>query len=229
VWQRVEEVSAAPGQGMELAHGWMLYALEPPSMAEAAAVLRDPAQAVPAVLARRLGALRLLAVPYLKCGGDAEYVTGQPPEGDTHSSLWLERPDGPDLFLSFGDGAAHDTGFELLAAVADLLVRYISGWEFTEYLRLIQNELDSGVPGEIDEDSLAAKRAGEPGYVTASLAATLSEYMHALWHDVEVRSGPDHLPAEHVRLRLELLQRLFPPNPGSTLFRPALDDDHQIR
>jgi hypothetical protein len=39
-----------------------------------------------------------------------------------------------------------------------------------------------------------------------------------LWHDVEVRSGPDYLPAPQLRRRLELLSLWFPFDRGYRLF-----------
>lgn len=221
----VEEVAAAAGEGIELVHGWTLHALEPPSPAEAEAVLREPATVVPPAAASRLGGLRIFAVPYLACGGDADFVSETPPEGESHSSLWLEGGTAAqparriDLFLSFYDADAHDTGFELLAALGRLLVPRLSDEEFVAYARLLERELREGASGEIDEEALEARDSGEPDYVSISLASTLAEYMHALWHDVEVRHGPEYLDEKYLKRRFELVQQIFPPNSGYTLFR----------
>ncbi len=215
----VEEALESAGPGLELAHGWLLHALEPISPAEAEAVLRGPAAAVPDSLAARLGALRIYAAAYLECRGEQEWVSAAPPAGESHSSLWLERPEGLALLLSFRDADAHDTGFELLAALGELVVPRLTDEEFVRYAQLIERELREGVTGEIDEESLEAREAAQADYVMVSLASTLAEYMHALWHDVEVRQGPEHLAPQFLRRRLELLQEMFPPNPGYILFR----------
>ncbi len=214
----VEQVAAAAGAGIELAHGWTLHAVEPVTPAEAEATLRQPVAAIPLKAAACLGLLRIFAVPYLECGGEKEFVSTEPPAAERHSSLWLERPDGFDLFVSFYEASAHDTGFELLAAVADLLVPRMSERELASYGRLLRREAREGATGEMDEDALEARESEHPAYAAISLAATLAEYLHALWHDVEVRQGPEHLAAKFLRRRFEFLARIFPPDPGQVLF-----------
>lgn len=215
----VEEVAAAAGAGADLAHGWTLHAVEPVDAGQAERVLREPAAAVPATIAARLGALRIFAVPYLACREPAEFVSRDPPSGESHSSLWIQGAGGFDVFIAFLEADAHDTGFELLAAVGQLLVPRLGDDEFASYAHLLERELRDGVAGEIDEEALAAKQDAQADYVNVSLAATLAEYMHALWHDVDLREGPEHLPAEFLRRRFALLAELFPPNPGYRLFR----------
>ncbi len=215
----VEEVAGSAGAAIELAHGWLLCATAPLSPEQAEAVLCEPAAAVPHSAASRLGSLRLYAVSYLACGGEADFASDEPTQGEQHSSLWLERPEGLHLFLSFGDASAHDTGFELLAALGELLVPRLSDEEFARYAKLLERELHEGARGEIDEDALEARNSGQEDYVSVSLAGTLAEYMHALWHDVELRHGPEHLPTKFLRRRFDLLRELFPPNPGYNLFR----------
>jgi hypothetical protein len=234
----VEEAAAEAGAGAALAHGWTLHAIDPVTPAEATAVLAEPAAAVPQGAAERLGTLRLFAAPFLACGGEAEFVAAEKPRGESHSSLWLERgaagappaarPSGNgarrrgpaiDLFIAIRDADAHDAGFELLAVLADLLTPRLSDDEFLSYARLLQREIGEGATGEIDEEALEARDSADPDYVTVSLASTLAEYMHALWHDVEARPGAGHLAPQFLRRRFELLAGIFPPDPGQTLFR----------
>jgi hypothetical protein len=104
--------------------------------------------------------------------------------------------------------------------------------ELRKYWRLLDSEFLAGVNGEIDEDALREKRAllGDrisaasgrrlERYGRASFAGTAAEYVHCLWHDVEVVSGPEHLPARQLRRRLELLSGWFPPGHGHKLYRP---------
>jgi hypothetical protein len=85
---------------------------------------------------------------------------------------------------------------------------------------------EAGVTGEIDEDGLQAKRELLSSRVAArsmrclqryagvSFASTAAEYIHCMWHDVTVRSGLEHLPAEWLRERLEFMVRCFPPDRG---------------
>ncbi len=218
--QTLEQLAADPGESVDLAHGWLLHAVQPVALEQARAALAEPASAVPDTAASRLGKLRIFAVPYIACGGKQEFVAAEPPQGETHSSLWLENPGRTDLFVSLLDTNEHDAGFELLAALADLLVPRMTNEEFALYAALLERELREAVTGEIDSDALDVKQAATPDYVAVSLASTLAEYMHALWHDVEIRQGEMHLPSRFLRKRFELLRGIFPANPGYVLFKP---------
>jgi len=182
-------------------------------------VLGEPAAAVPSTLANLLGPLRLYAVPYIGCQGSRFFAAWEPPTGEDHSSVWLELADGIHLFLAFEGSTAHDTGFELLAAVGELAVPRLDDARFSAYARLLARELAEGASGEIDEDAFAAKQSAAVDYTAVSLASTIAEYVHALWHDVELRQGPEHLGPQWIRRRFELLAEWFPPNPGQQLFR----------
>ena len=106
----------------------------------------------------------------------------------------------------------------------------IDGGQQKEYWLLIDAELRAGIHGEIDEDALRQKRALLSSrfsatsrrrlehYGAASFAGTAAEYIHCLWHDVSIRSGPDFLPAPQLRRRLQLVSRWYPPAPGYQLF-----------
>ena len=202
--------------GIPLSHGWNLHSLDPRDAVE---VLREPAAAVPAALAALLGPLRLYAVTYIGCQGSRFFAAWEPPAGEDHSSVWLELADGIHLFLAFEGSTAHDTGFELLAAVGELAVPRLDDARFSVYAQLLSRELAEGAHGEIDEDAFAAKQSAAVDYTAVSLASTIAEYVHALWHDVELRQGPEHLGPQWIRRRFELLAEWFPPNPGQQLFR----------
>jgi hypothetical protein len=92
------------------------------------------------------------------------------------------------------------------------------------------------VAGEIDEEAYAAKQALLGGrarhlrnreklerYRNTSFVSTVAEYMHGLWHDVQIRVGPAHLPLPQLRRRMNLFADLFPPNPGYTVFAKELE------
>ena len=109
--------------------------------------------------------------------------------------------------------------------------------ELAAYDELLDEELRHGVRGEIDEESLSAKQAllairpwrrsrlqYEP-YRDVSLVSTLAEYMHGLWHDVQIRVGPQHLPLQQLRRRMNLMSTLFPPNPGYAVFAKELAEE----
>lgn len=220
-----------------LAHGWEMHAAVPLTRAEERTMVREPAMAVPESVAKRLANLRVLLVPYVSCAEDGDRICFSKPSGETHSSVWLETEERINLVLPCRELDAHDTGFEFLASVAELLHPRLTGPELARYAELLEAELGAGIPGEIDEDSLLAKeplmkrraqrrvRSAFERYRDISFAGTMAEYLHGLWHDVQIRIGPEHLPLPQLRRRMELLAEMFPPNPGYRVFAEELPSE----
>jgi hypothetical protein len=135
------------------------------------------------------------------------------------------------LAMVAGDG--HDIALELLVCVGQALWEKLSQSQRKAYWLLLDDEISAGVPGEIDEEALkqknlllssrssATSRRRLERYGSASFAGTAAEYIHSLWHDVSVRTGPRFVPAEQLRRRLELLARWYPPGRTHPLFPPA--------
>ncbi len=202
-------------------------------------MVREPVQAVPEGIAQRVGKLRVLIVPFIACLEAGDAVSRVKPAGETHTAAWVEERDQTTLLLAGRELDAHDTGFELLASVSELLRPRITAVEMERFAQNLEEELRQHILGEIDEDALAAKRAllsarhwrrnrGQfEGYRDISLVSTVAEYMHGLWHDVQIRVGPDHLPLAQLRRRLRLMAELFPPNPGYQLFAEDLEETNQ--
>lgn len=177
--------------------------------------LRPAVRAVPAALAARTKIRRIFVS-----------LTLEDPEA---ASRWRRGSEGAEIWLA-ADGDPHDTAMELLLCVGQILWEETADEERRRWLELLRSEIEAGVSGEIDELALAAKtrvmanasaarsarRLEE--YARASFASTAAEYVHCLWHDVVIRTGPEHLPAPFLRARLELFRRWFPPNPGYRLF-----------
>lgn len=218
-----------------LAHDWELYAAIPLGPAEERSTVREPAQAVPDAIAGQLGPIRVLLVPYIACREQGDFVEFSKPEGETHTSVWLGVDGRTHVLLACRELDAHDTGFELLACVAELLRPKLSPAELTEFDALLEGELRRGVTGEIDEEAVRAKqtylsrggrrRQGDEfeKYRDVALIETVAEYMHGLWHDVQIRIGPEHLAVADLRRRMELLARQFPPNTGYRVFDEGLE------
>jgi hypothetical protein len=218
-----------------LAHDWELHAAVSLTPAEERTMVREPAQAVPAAIAERIGKLRALIVPYLACSESGDLISFTKPKGETHSSVWLEASGRTDLLLACRELDPHDTGFEFLATIGELLRPKLSSQELERYTQLLEDELEKSIGGEIDEETVAAKRpllknsswrrsgAQFERYRDQSLISTVAEYMHGLWHDVQVRRGPEHLPVTQLRRRMNLLAEMFPPNPGYRVFAEELE------
>jgi len=202
-------------------------------------MVREPAQAAPAKVAERIGKLRILVVPYLICLDSGDAISFSKPKGETHSAVWVANEDRTNLVLASRELDSHDTGFEFLASISEILLPRLSKEELDHYTRMLDEELRSGAGGEIDAEALAAKKAlGAPQrwrrnrtqferYRDVSFTSTLAEYMHGLGHDVQIRVGPDHLPIAQLRRRMGLLAEVFPPNSGYRVFAEELGRSEQ--
>lgn len=218
-----------------LTHEWEFHAGLTLSPAEERTMVREPAQAVPAVIAERLGKVRVLAVPYIACLETGDVVTRLKPKGEAHTAAWVETPERINLLVACRELDAHDTGFELLGSVAELLRPRLTDSELAHYSQLLEEEIRHGVRGEIDEEALNAKqvhltnrtarrqRSQFERYRDISFVSTAAEYMHGLWHDVQIRVGADHLPVAQLRRRMNLMAELFPPNPGYRVFDETIE------
>jgi hypothetical protein len=219
-----------------LAHDWELHSAVFLSRGEERTMVREPAQAVPSAVAKRLGSLRILIVPYVACADEGDLISFSKPKGETHSSVWLETDERIFLVIPCRESDAHDTGFELLASIAELLRPRLSDEEAGNYAQLLEEELRLDIQGEIDEDAAAAKQLFVKGrrhhrrsrspfarYRDISFVSTMAEYMHGLWHDVQIRTGPEHLPLAQLRRRLDFLAGIFPPNAGYQVFSEDLE------
>jgi hypothetical protein len=213
-----------------LAHDWEMHSAVALSPSEERTMVREPARAIPQAIARRLGNLRILLVPFVACYPTGDMVAFSSPEGEKHSAVWMENRNRIDLVLACRDLDPHDTGWEFLASVAELLRSRLTSEEMERYTTLLQEELGQGFEGEIDEDAYEAKqplrrrsrwsRSGPQflKYRDVSFTSTCAEYVHGLWHDVQIRMGPEHLPVPVLRRRMILMSEMFPPNPGYQLF-----------
>jgi hypothetical protein len=220
-----------------LAHGWELCSGLHLTPSEDRIMVREPARAVPSALAERLGKLRVLVVPYIGCSDAGDAVRFLKPPGESHTAVWVEEQGRLNLVLACKELDAHDTGFEFLGSIAQMALPKITPGELDRYTQLIHEEIRLGVRGEIDKDAFEAKAAflkqrdsASPRaakrfdrYMDVSLSGTLAEYMHGLWHDVQIRVGPDYLPVPQLRDRMTLLSEIFPPNPGYDLFARELE------
>lgn len=191
-------------------------------------ILEPPAELEPAV--------REFLVPALEAVPERAWarlgrcrIRLEPVEADW-SSRWTAGEGSLEIELAAGGVEAHDLALEALLCLGQALWDELEAAEYETWLELLGREIQAGVTGEIDETALEEKRrlvssrvaarsrSRLERYAQASFAATFAEYVHALWHDVTVRTGPEHLPPEWLRRRLELISGWFPPRPGYRLF-----------
>ena len=203
---------------LRLAHGWTLDRGPSLSAALVRDFIRPAVRAVPTSLARRLGSCRISLPPEVASGV---------------ASRWTMADDGLEVSVTTAGIEEHDVAMELLLCLGQGLRERLSDAELRAYWMVLCDEISMGFEGEIDEQALEEKRSlfesrshannvkRLTGYARASFAGTVAEYVHCLWHEVTIRTGPDHLPAEPLRRRLELMARWFPPNRGYRLFPTA--------
>ncbi|MBI3665751.1 MAG: hypothetical protein HY236_05905 [Acidobacteria bacterium] len=205
--------------GLRLAHGWRL--LNPRRLAVEAVrhFLRPAVRAVPPRLATRLGDCRIRLTERLESAGGTEL-----------SSRWTQSAGALEIVLATSGIGGHELAIELLLCLGEALWETTIPAEREAYWKLLAGEIEAGVTGEIDEDALREKRLLLSSrvsarsrrrferYARASFAGAVAEYIHCLWHEVTLRIGPDHLPAPHLRRRLEMLARWFPPGRGYRVF-----------
>ena len=203
---------------LRLAHGWTLVRDPSLSAALVREFIRPALRAVPSSLARRLGPCRISLA--------AEVASGA-------ASRWTMADDGLEVSVTTAGIEEHDVAMELLLCLGQGLWERLADGELRAYWMLLCDEISMGIDGEIDEQALLEKRSlfesrshannlkRLTSYARASFAGTVAEYVHCLWHEVTVRTGPDHLPVEPLRRRLELMARWFPPNRGYRLFPAA--------
>ena len=199
-----------------LAHGWRL--VDQPDVPEEIIrnFIRPAVRAVPHALAARLKNCRISLLPHLM--------------NPALASQWVTTKDGLEVELAIKGIDGHDLALELLLCLGQALWEVALPDERKAYLKLLRAEIEAGVIGEIDQESLCEKsalfscsafarsRSRLEQYARSSFAGTVAEYVHCLWHDVTVRAGSEHLPAPWLRRRLELLARWFPPDRCHRLF-----------
>ncbi len=199
---------------LRLAHGWTL-GLDPGAEWQLVReYLRPAVRAVPSTMAQRLGPCRII-------------LTAAAP-GVT--SRWSLTDSALEIVVVTEEVESHDVAMELLLCLGQVLWEKLADGECRAYAQLLQEEIGKGIEGEIDEQALEEKRSLFESqchatrvrrlshYARASFAGTAAEYVHCLWHEVTVRTGPDYLPAPQLRRRLEMFSRWFPPDRGHCLF-----------
>lgn len=134
-------------------------------------------------------------------------------------SRWTQSATGLFVELATEDVEPHDLAMEFLTCVGQALWERVEDEERQAWLRVLLDETEAGIRGELDEAALEAKQhlRSNPvspdaleAYAGASFAASLAEYIHSLWHDVEFTEGEDFLPEEAVQRRFAVLSAWFP-------------------
>jgi len=206
----------SPESVFRIARGWQLCAGQVISKELISGFIRPAVRSVPPRMARQLGPCRVSVVEDL----------GSPKV----ASRWTATDLGLEISLATAGRDDHDIALELLLCLGQALWEKLSCTQRKDYWLLLDDEISAGAPGEIDEDALKQKRLLLSNrasarssrrlerYGSASFAGMAAEYVHCLWHDVSVRTGPTFLTAPQLRRRLELFSQWYPAGPGHRLW-----------
>jgi len=216
--------------------------------------LEEPVAALPPGVAEALPKISILLVPYLeRANGErtngqktgtrdsgrakpaaAEYVSIEKPlHGRISAATQLSL--GAETVLAFAlkDQEVAEYHYRFYHLLATVLGEQWTEAVETGYSRVMRDELNSDVHGEVDEASWRLKQALRRSQATMSAKAfrvyarqsfidTLTLYLHGICCDIDVDTGPRQLPSRYLRKRLVLLQELFPPPHGYAVFPEQL-------
>ena len=203
--------------------------------------LEEPIAALPPGIAAVLPKISIMLVPYLERinekgrGKSGEFVcTEKPPKARLSwaSQVRLEKDKSEVLLFALKDQEVAEYHYRFYQMLAALLG---SRWDADgrkEYSQMLREELSAAIHGEVDEESWRLKQAilRRPGggvaretklfreYALQSFIDTLTLYLHGICCDIDVDTGPRQLASRHLRKRLSLLHRIYPPPEGYAVF-----------
>jgi hypothetical protein len=203
-------------------------------------------------VAAALPKISILLVPYLERGNGtgsqkatakdasraklaaAEYVSiEKPAHGRISAATQLSLGGETVLAFALKDQEVAEYHYRFYHLLATVLGEQWTEAVETGYSRVMRDELNSDVHGEVDEASWRLKQALRRSQATMSAKAfrtyarqsfidTLTLYLHGICCDIDVDTGPRQLPSRYLRKRLLLLQELFPPPHGYAVFPEQL-------
>jgi hypothetical protein len=214
--------------------------------------LEEPVAALPPAVAAALPKISILLVPYLERSNGtgaqktsardnnraklaaAEYVSIEKPlHGRISAATQLSLGGETVLAFALKDQEVAEYHYRFYHLLATVLGEQWTEPVETGYSRVMRDELNSDVHGEVDEASWRLKQALRRSQATMSAKAfrtyarqsfidTLTLYLHGICCDIDVDTGPRQLPSRYLRKRLLLLQDLFPPPHGYAVFPEQL-------
>lgn len=211
-----------------------------PSGEEMKEFIEEPVVALPPAVVDVLPKVDLIFVPFLEMRGrngkkaPADFVSLVRPA----KSITFSRATFPDLevlFVPFEDRDVGEHHYRFCQFVATLIADRKAEFVESTYLPLVRQELRANVHGEVDEQSwekkieLTERQSMFHGtnkllreYARQSFIDTMTLYLHGICCDLDVETGPRQLASRHLRKRLELLEKAFPPPSGYAVFPEEL-------
>jgi hypothetical protein len=204
--------------------------------------LEEPIAALPPKIASALPKISILLVPYLEREGsknrntsESDYVsTEKPPEGRKSTSTQLKLGTETVLAFALKDQEVAEYHYRFYHLLADVIGEHWTEEAEVAFSRLLREEINADVHGEVDEPSWrlkqSLKRSSSAGrtkafraYAQQSFIDTLTLYLHGICCDIDVETGPRQLPSRYLRKRLIAIEELFPPPKGYAVFPEQLE------
>jgi len=205
--------------------------------------LQEPVAALPPAIAAALPKTSIFLVPYLERGNGrdrkartsaGDYISiEKPPEGRLTSSTHIRLGEESVLAFALKDQEVAEYHYRFYHLLATLVGEHWNDSMESAYSRLLHEELNADVHGEVDEPSWRMKQGlrrskGVRGksfrdYARQSFIDTLTLYLHGICCDIDVDTGPRQLPSRHLRRRLLALEEMFPPPQGYAVFPEQLE------
>jgi hypothetical protein len=151
---------------LRLAHGWRLVDRSGVPEEIIRNFIRPAVRSVPRALAARLK----------KCSISLPTLLMNP----ALASQWVTTKDGLEIVLVSEGINGHDLAMELLLCVGQALWEAALPDERKAYLKLLRTEIEAGVSGEIDQESLRQKRALFSCRAFARSRSRLEQYARVL-------------------------------------------------
>lgn len=200
--------------------------------------LHDPIAALPPAVMKALPQVGVVLVPYLdRANGRASEVVSfeRPPDHRYAYSAVVPGDSTVTLVMAIKEEEVANYHFTLYSALAEVIAGRIAGEERESFHRVLREELNGEVHGEVDEQGWHLKQSllrrqtnirKETklfrDYARQAFQDTLTLYLHGICCDIDVDTGPRQLPSRYLRKRLELLCKLFPPPEGYAVFPEQL-------
>ena len=243
-----ELISRCRGEMIPVTNKFSYFAASPLVEDEVRQYLEEPIAALPPGIVAKLPHVGLILVPYLErreqtegprsghvhptAEGQADFVVFERP-ADPRQFFVARQVSDEEAMLIFAtkEEDVADYHYSFYNAVAGLVANAWRPDGRDPYYRLLREELKLEVHGEVDERSWHLKQGLSRrqsnirketktfrDYARQSLEDTLTLYLHGICCDIDVETGPRQLPSRQLRKRLEMLNSLYPPPQGYTIF-----------
>ncbi len=204
--------------------------------------LEEPIAALPPAIGEQLPKVSILLVPYLEKGqakskgrSNGDFVSDEkPPESRQSLDAQLRLGEEEVLLFALKEQEVAEYHYRLYHHLAMIVGNHWTADAQSQYTRLLREELNADVHGEVDEDSWRLKQALRRRQVSArdtkafrdyarqSFIDTLTLYLHGICCDIDVETGPRQLPSRHLKKRLLLFHTMYPPPKGYAVFPDEL-------